>query len=416
MDSFSYFYGTPAPGQLPAQPQYQLPAQDSFLNATSLYQQNPFAGSKGQVISTRVINEPQCGVYCHDGRSKTHEHGVMQMVSAEGTVFIEHIPGYHVVFVPAHQDVDRAVGDSGLVTTTKNKKQAAPRERAAKPCNAFIMYRNHKIQEMRELKADINQTEISREAGKWWKQESDEVKEHFRAKYREEKQLYDLKKCKRQRADSTASQDDSSNKRQNTGDNLGLQTNGPVAKPRSRTLPSDAFNASQARLGAVQDLRKQAHARNVASGSYTTEHLSAGSSNYDLDLSSSPIPSGLLHPAASFLSQASSAGSVNDQLGLVELPPLVSLPEHGPPAVADYSQAAELAAAAYGSGGELANSFVSAGLAAGIPMASEEPHQEGEEEEGISSSTVVTASKEEDKEAELVADSFLNDEPVVTSS
>ncbi|KAJ2251893.1 Chaperone protein dnaJ [Coemansia sp. RSA 455] len=236
-----------------------------------------------QIVSSRIANDSDCGIFCHDGQSgSTTEFHVRQTISNDGAVFVEHIPGYHVVYVAVGESIDQAIHDSRLTApvhrpvskAASRASTAVQRDRPLKPCNAFIMYRNHKIAQMRKENPEINQTDISREAAKWWHKESDEVKEVFKAKYREEKQVYDLKKCKRGRADSTAHDSESEaadnlstpSSKRSRNDSLGLGQSAQrlTAKPRSRTMPNDMFGGSNARTSIVTDLRKQLAARSGA--------------------------------------------------------------------------------------------------------------------------------------------------------
>ncbi|KAJ2898688.1 hypothetical protein GGI21_000352 [Coemansia aciculifera] len=268
---------------------------DHMAQVPPPYARSPFSNKAlmpgAQLVSSRIANDPGCGVFCHDGPSASAaELHVRQMIGGDGAVYVEHVPGYHVVYVAAGENIDQAIRDSRFMPGHQQQQRpqskaasrasstamSQQRDRPLKPCNPFIMYRNHKITQMRKENPEINQTEISREAAKWWHSESDEVKEIFRAKYREEKQVYDMKKCKRGRAESCAAESESeagadglstpSNKRsRNDASGLGISSSSRVtAKPRSRTMPNDMFGASGARTSIVTDLRKQLAARSGA--------------------------------------------------------------------------------------------------------------------------------------------------------
>ncbi|KAJ1729511.1 hypothetical protein LPJ72_004940 [Coemansia sp. Benny D160-2] len=247
--------------------------------------------------STRVVNESESGIFYHDTRTNTlAEHAARQMVTSDGAVFIEHIAGYSVVFVPNAIPIAGAIGDLAAALQPAasqhhrahragSAEAAKRRVHVTKPSNAFIMYRNFKIREMRVQNPAINQTDISREAGKWWKEESEDVKEMFRAKYREEKQAYDVLKSKRVRGNTDARQrngsEDNDNgaydddgaaygqqggaakRRKLSAAGLGLAGSRAGPKPRSRTMPTNAFGASSvARLSVdTADLRKHLAAK-----------------------------------------------------------------------------------------------------------------------------------------------------------
>ncbi|KAJ2387604.1 hypothetical protein H4S02_003281 [Coemansia sp. RSA 2611] len=339
MDSFSHMYGNNQfsgsmnpmgyPPQMmttneqmpPMPPQY---ARSPFSSAST--KAAPMPGT--QIVSSRIANDSDCGIFCHSGQTgSAAEFHVRQTIGSDGAVFVEHIPGYHVVYVAVGESLDQAVHDSRLAAPAHRPSgkaagratAAAQRDRPLKPCNPFIMYRNHKITQMRKENPEINQTDISREAAKWWHNESDEVKEVFRAKYREEKQVYDLKKCKRGRADSTAHDSESevadhlsTPSKRSRNDSLGLGAQRVTAKPRSRTMPNDMFGASGARGSIVTDLRKQLAARSGAA------FFDATQSPYDMG-----------HGYADFGSQGDAA----------QMPSLMHQPMHIAPLVS-YSPAA----------------------------------------------------------------------------
>ncbi|KAJ2488363.1 hypothetical protein IWW37_004863 [Coemansia sp. RSA 2050] len=295
MDSFSHMYGggqfnnsSMNPMGYPA----QMMTNEQMPPMPPQYARSPFSSAStkaapvpgAQIVSSRIANDSDCGIFCHSGQTgSAAEFHVRQTIGSDGTVFVEHIPGYHVVYVAVGESLDQAVHESRLAApahrsaskaASRASAAASQRDRPLKPCNPFIMYRNHKITQMRKENPEINQTDISREAAKWWHNESDEVKELFRAKYREEKQVYDLKKCKRGRADSTAHDSESEaadhlstpSSKRSRNDSLGLGSSAQrvTAKPRSRTMPNDMFGASSARGSIVTDLRKQLAARSGA--------------------------------------------------------------------------------------------------------------------------------------------------------
>ncbi|KAJ1643520.1 hypothetical protein LPJ64_004718 [Coemansia asiatica] len=379
-----------------------------------------------QTFSSQVLSDSSSFVYCFDEASGTHsEHNVRQMVASDMSVFIEHMPGYHLVFIPVGCNVNMATremmgghsfsmagnshGGSRKGSNGKGNgaKAHAVVEKTSKPSNAFIMYRNHKIEELRQQMPDINQIEISREAGKWWRAESDEVKKHFQDKYREEKLAYDLKKSKRSRADSSAGLSDdltadgetmapkkkkSKTSRNSNSFSLGLSSGSGGAKPRSQTMPSNMFNSSNARLGIMTDLRKQMAARN---SSVSSASISGG---MYLD-GSTPQESPHLYHSYADLSSSSALGQQNSMVSMQTLVSSQDAPSFigggssvhmfpsgssytavdsdgsDPSGMADQSAAMAAAAAAaahMGDSSDLASSLVSAGLPVSIHMSHED--------------------------------------------
>ncbi|KAJ2326647.1 hypothetical protein H4S02_004457, partial [Coemansia sp. RSA 2611] len=114
--------------------------------------------------------------------------------SADGASFIEHVPGHCLVFIPNTANVDYLLREMRKVR--QPKPRAKPKEKSGKPTNAFIKYRNYKIAEFKANNPEISQTEISRMAGEWWRNEPDEVKMYYQRQYQEEKRIYDMNKTK----------------------------------------------------------------------------------------------------------------------------------------------------------------------------------------------------------------------------
>ncbi|KAJ2743432.1 hypothetical protein GGI20_003751 [Coemansia sp. BCRC 34301] len=251
----------------------------------SLCSASPFAESSTTFditfSSTVTSNNSNAIFSLNPDSSQVMEHKVRQFYAADGTSFIEHVPGHCLVFIPNTTNVEYVLRE--LRKIRRPKPKAKPRDRSPKPTNAFIKYRNHKIDDLKSLHPDISQTEISRMAGKCWKTEPLEVKNSFMRKYQEEKRIYDMNKAKRARTDSDAGSDaeaqsdcqsssspatlvsptlhaaphDSS---AGLGLGLGLSGAGPAGfnpgRRRSHTLPPGGFSRSGAKRRISQELRK----------------------------------------------------------------------------------------------------------------------------------------------------------------
>ncbi|KAJ2083756.1 hypothetical protein H4R24_000527 [Coemansia sp. RSA 988] len=407
MDSFHYMYPSNqfAGNQMATSMAYSTPNGTQQLMGTPgepqqlpimQYGQSPFQAKASpaahpQNFSSRIPGDHESAIYCHDARNGgVTEHPVRQMVMADGSVFVEHIPGYSLVYASNHAPIDQVLGDMcaatrpGAGSGKGGNNSRAPRERTGKPSNSFIMYRNFKIKEMREKDPEVNQIDISRMAGSLWKNESEEVKEKFRAKYREEKQLYDMKKnSKRGRSDTvgTIGTDDGietdfservstpgkRRKSEKGGLGLGLVGTGGT-KPRSRTLPANSFNSSNARANIFSDLRKQVAARSGAAF-----------------LDSSPFESPQLHQAYAEMSASTNANSpipsmmngtsyMNGELPPLNLGPVSAFPngmsvsDHEAALYASSQTGVDPASLAPSVQEDLTSSLVNAGFAAGIHM------------------------------------------------
>ncbi|KAJ2778895.1 hypothetical protein H4R18_004323 [Coemansia javaensis] len=415
MDSFymypgSQFAGSPMPQPLayPTPGSIQPSVSDHQQLTMMQYAHGVFPGKASPApaashnFSSRIPGDHESAIYSHDRvNGGFMEQAVRQMITADGNVFIEHIPGYSIVYVPSHGPIEQVLGDmcatarSGAPAQAAKTQQGgqagrAPRDRNyhPKPSNAFIMYRNHMIKEMRQRDPDINQIEISRKAGDMWKAESEEVKEQFRKKYREEKQAYDQQKSsgKRPRADSSLPDDDLPpsysdvdsttpvKRRKNDSPSLGLGVGSSHAtKPRSRTMPSAMFNSSAARQNIFSDLRKQVAARSGAafldSSPFDSQqmHQAYAEMASSASIDGSPIPS--IMGSAPYLHGDVPALNLAGVQGL-PAPPM-TMAEHE--SIYASHQVAmtggvDPAALAPADQSDLTNSFVNAGIAAGITM------------------------------------------------
>ncbi|KAJ1913998.1 hypothetical protein H4S04_004206 [Coemansia sp. S16] len=426
MDSFSHMYGNGQFNNGPMNPM-GYPAQMMASNEQlppmpPPYARSPYSSASAkagpmpgaQIVSSRIANDSDCGIFCHDGQSgSTTEFHVRQTISNDGAVFVEHIPGYHVVYVAVGESIDQAIHDSRLTApvhrpvskAASRASTAVQRDRPLKPCNAFIMYRNHKIAQMRKENPEINQTDISREAAKWWHKESDEVKEVFKAKYREEKQVYDLKKCKRGRADSTAHDSESEaadnlstpSSKRSRNDSLGLGQSAQrlTAKPRSRTMPNDMFGGSNARTSIVTDLRKQLAARSGAAFFDATQspYDAHGMSHHAYpDFTSgaevAQMPSLMHHqqmniaPMVSYSPAAMPADYSHDYA----LPPVA---DYALPPVSDY--AGDMTHISQPEYSHMTHSFVNAGLAGGMHMGAAEEQQQQQSADDVTAAAAAAA-------------------------
>ncbi|KAJ2332131.1 hypothetical protein GGH91_006248, partial [Coemansia sp. RSA 2671] len=129
------------------------------------------------ISSSKVPNDKDSAIFTLTQDSKVMEHKVRQFYSADGTSFIEHVPGHCLVFIPNTTNVDYVFRE--LRKARQPKPKPKPKDRSPKPTNAFIKYRNHKIDDLKSMHPDISQTEISRMAGECWRTEPLEVKNMF---------------------------------------------------------------------------------------------------------------------------------------------------------------------------------------------------------------------------------------------
>ncbi|KAJ2567867.1 hypothetical protein GGH95_004394, partial [Coemansia sp. RSA 1836] len=93
----------------------QMMGGDHTAQIPPPYSRSPFSSAKAmpmpgtQLVSSRIASDADCGVFCHDGSTgSTTELHVRQMVGHDGAVFVEHVPGYHVVYVAVGESIDQA--------------------------------------------------------------------------------------------------------------------------------------------------------------------------------------------------------------------------------------------------------------------------------------------------------------------
>ncbi|KAJ2158664.1 hypothetical protein GGF46_003597 [Coemansia sp. RSA 552] len=156
--------------------------------------------------SSRVINEAGCRVLRSNRDADAVEHSARQVVM-DGKLFIEHIPGHNIIFVPIEVQPNDAIRSH-----IHGSRISKPRNRAApltRPSNVFFKYRSVKQRELQLANPRLNQTVISRMVADHWRNESEAVKDHFKQMYKTEMREYELqKKIHRARPDYRADSSD----------------------------------------------------------------------------------------------------------------------------------------------------------------------------------------------------------------
>ncbi|KAJ2347649.1 hypothetical protein GGH91_001741 [Coemansia sp. RSA 2671] len=203
---------TPMLGPMHMEPMYNAPITSE-----------PAPTSNALPCSSRIGNKSSSSfIYRFDethGASKIKCH---QLCTSDGRLFVEHLPNHTILYIPNSSSIEQALCELRKPRSqTKQQKHNAslqqqqqqeqllsqpqpepqqpvvrkPKEKSAKPINAFIKYRSFKIAELKEQYPEVSQTEISRLAGECWKTEDEVIKNQFRDRYQEEKKVYDLKKA-----------------------------------------------------------------------------------------------------------------------------------------------------------------------------------------------------------------------------
>ncbi|KAJ2784037.1 hypothetical protein H4R18_001350 [Coemansia javaensis] len=191
--------GMAQPAPHPMQP-YSFVSQASAAAAAAAASAPVAAGKQGPALSSRIVTEPACAVFRSSGPGgAAAEHTAQQIVTADGKVFVECIPGHNVVFAPLGMQPGAAVQHVGGGRVAKARtRPPAP----ARPSNVFFKYRSVKQRELQEAHPRMNQTQISRMVAEYWRRESEEVKQKFQLEYKEDMRKYELsKKMRRNRPD-----------------------------------------------------------------------------------------------------------------------------------------------------------------------------------------------------------------------
>ncbi|KAJ1718160.1 hypothetical protein LPJ61_006795 [Coemansia biformis] len=191
-----YAFMYPSPPQQHQQHQHQQHQhqQHQQHQAPSQRRQSPASSA-----SSRVVSEPTCGVYRVNEGSEAALHTAQQVVMADGRLFIEHIPGHNVVFVPRELPPSMALQ---RVAGSRVAKQRVRTPAQARPTNVFFKYRSNKQRELQEAHPRLNQTIISQMVAEHWRREPAEVKDKYKLEYKEEMRKYELsKKLRRNRPD-----------------------------------------------------------------------------------------------------------------------------------------------------------------------------------------------------------------------
>ncbi|KAJ2696777.1 hypothetical protein H4R19_005708 [Coemansia spiralis] len=242
------------------------------------------------IVVSSVTLSDQCPIY-QVLPEDTIMKSVRQFHANDGSVFIEHVPGHCLVFVPNNAQLSQIISEARRVR--KPKPRAKPRTKSSKPTNSFIKYRNEKIAELKIQHPDISQTTISRLAGQCWHSESEEVKHSYRKRYLEEKRIYDLNKDKRPRLDGGAGPDSPATALLGVPPTYTLGVSGSAIPPfqtgrrRSHTLPLGEFSRSGAKRRISQDFRK--HLASMSGEAFRAAAAAAISA--DGSVGSSSVPS-----------------------------------------------------------------------------------------------------------------------------
>ncbi|KAJ2771592.1 hypothetical protein IWQ57_002144, partial [Coemansia nantahalensis] len=254
------------------------------------------------VVSTVTLVD-QCPIY-QVLPDDTVMKPVRQFHANDGSVFIEHVPGHCLVFVPNNAQLSQIISEARRVR--KPKPRARPKTKSSKPTNSFIKYRNEKIAELKVQHPDISQTTISRLAGQFWHSESEEVKHSYRKRYLEEKRIYDLNKDKRPRLDGDSGADTPEAPLLGVPPVYTLGVAGGAMAPfqtgrrRSHTLPLGDFSRSGAGRRISQEFRK--HLASMSGEAFRAAAAAAISADRTIDSSAPSDHSQLqpLHHSATF--------------------------------------------------------------------------------------------------------------------
>ncbi|KAJ1733289.1 hypothetical protein LPJ72_002943 [Coemansia sp. Benny D160-2] len=203
LQAASFGGGDPIASAMPGQHQAQHQQQPQLHH----HHQKP-----QMAAASRIISEPDCQVFCCNKDADPVEFSAQQMLSIDGKVFIEHVPGHSIVFVPNHLKPAQLLAGLGNGNGNGNGSQGRVKgaksrvDKPARPCNVFFKYRSHKLAELQEKFPKLNQTVISRMVAEHWKNETEDVKNKFKLEYKEDMSKYEMaKRVRRSKSDASQS-------------------------------------------------------------------------------------------------------------------------------------------------------------------------------------------------------------------
>ncbi|PIA17760.1 hypothetical protein COEREDRAFT_86019 [Coemansia reversa NRRL 1564] len=143
--------------------------------------------------TSHIFGESQCKAYQCSINNDITRLPVSQIHGPDGKLYIEHIPGYNLVYLPKSIPIDRPLQIINQAQSKWNNDIFQSTEKPTKPHNAFIKYRSSRLKEIKRLHPGSSQIDLSRIAADYWKIESPTTKKYFQDQYREELEIYHQK-------------------------------------------------------------------------------------------------------------------------------------------------------------------------------------------------------------------------------
>ncbi|KAI9480207.1 hypothetical protein BX667DRAFT_212665 [Coemansia mojavensis] len=161
---------------------------NTFSSNNTLAQ--PPASTESFCLTSQIQGQLNSAVYSCNTNNELSRLPVSQCYCADGKLYIEYIPGHNVVFMPTALPIETCLKQ--VQKTHKKKEKPKPIE-LAKPTNAFIRYRSYRLQYIKQLYPQANQTDLSRIAAEYWRSEDPKIKEFFQNQYKEALHFYHQK-------------------------------------------------------------------------------------------------------------------------------------------------------------------------------------------------------------------------------
>ncbi|KAJ1896945.1 hypothetical protein LPJ66_003684 [Kickxella alabastrina] len=143
-----------------------------------------------------ILGESEAFVYYYSCKADNFvKRPVDQIYGPNGKLYIEHIPGHSIITLPKTVPIQRPTRRIAQKKPAKNNSNIGFNGKPAKPNNVFIRYRCANSGRIKKIFPNATQTDLSRIAAEYWRNETVEGKERFYSEYNAEYSEY-IKKFK----------------------------------------------------------------------------------------------------------------------------------------------------------------------------------------------------------------------------
>ncbi|KAJ1946694.1 hypothetical protein GGF37_001014 [Kickxella alabastrina] len=146
--------------------------------------------------NSRILGESEAFVYYYSCKADNFvKRPVDQIYGPNGKLYIEHIPGHSIITLPKTVPIQKPTKRIAQKKSAKNNSNTGLNGKPAKPNNVFIRYRCANSSRIKKFFPNATQTDLSRIAAEYWRNETVEGKKRFYSEYNAEYSEY-IKKFK----------------------------------------------------------------------------------------------------------------------------------------------------------------------------------------------------------------------------